>query len=73
MFEFDQETVHTLLDSDERFRRLYDKHTSLNARVDAANSGDEDMEHFELEILKKEKLLLRDQMQAMISAYSATR
>lgn len=71
MFEFEQATVSVLLSDDDQFRRLYDKHRDLNTRVDAVNAGNAKMEHFELEILKKEKLMLRDRMQAMIYAYTA--
>lgn len=70
MFEFDQEKVNALLQDNEQFRRLYDKHHDLNLKVDEANSGNAAMEQFELETLKKEKLMLRDRMQAIISQYS---
>jgi uncharacterized protein YdcH (DUF465 family) len=70
MFEFDQATVDKLLASDDAFRRLYNKHSLLNAKVDQVNSGKAAMEQMELESLKKEKLMLRDRMQAMIHAYS---
>ena len=55
MFEFEQATVSALLNDDDQFRRLYDKHRDLNTRVDAVNAGNAKMEHFELEIMKKEK------------------
>jgi uncharacterized protein len=71
MFEFEQATVEALLNNDDQFRRLFDKHRDLNTQVDAVNSGSATMEHFELETLKKEKLMLRDRMQAMIQAYTA--
>ncbi len=70
MFEFDQDTVNELLNDDEQFRRLYAKHHDLNEKVDEVTSGNAVMEQFELESLKKEKLLLRDRMQAIISQYS---
>ena len=70
MFEHDQDTVDQLLTTDDRFRRLYDKHRDLNVKVDEVNSGSAAMEHFELETLKKEKLILRDRMQAIIHAHS---
>ncbi|MGE0861205.1 MAG: YdcH family protein [Gammaproteobacteria bacterium] len=66
MFEHDQATVARLLDADDGFRRLYNKHSLLNAKVDQVNAGKAAMDDFELETLKKEKLLLRDQLQAMI-------
>ena len=71
MFEFDQATVDKLLDSDDGFRRLYNKHSVLNAKVDQITAGKAAMEQLQLEGLKKEKLMLRDRMQAMIHDYSA--
>ena len=72
MFEFDQATVDTLLDSDDGFRRLYNKHSVLNAKVDEITAGKAPMDQFHLESLKKEKLMLRDRMQAIIHAHCAS-
>ena len=66
MLEFDQATIDRLLNSDTGFRRLYDKHCMLNAKVDKVTAGDEAMEQLELETLKKEKLAIRDRLQAML-------
>ena len=71
MFEYEEATVEALLTRDDRFRRLYDKHRDLNSQVDDVNAGNSTMEHFDLEILKKKKLMVRDRMQAMIQAYAA--
>ena len=70
MFDFDQATVDKLLNADQGFRRLYNKHSALNAEVDQAQAGRAAMDATQLELLKKEKLLLRDRMQAMIKAQS---
>ena len=70
MFDFDQATVDKLLNADQGFRRLYNKHSALNAKVDQAQAGRAAMDATQLELLKKEKLLLRDRMQAMIKAQS---
>lgn len=69
MFEHDKATVDALLRNDAGFRRLYEKHSSINNQVDDAAAGDLLMEQLQLESLKKEKLLLADQMQAMIQAH----
>ena len=71
MFDSDQATVDKLLNADDGFRRLYNKHSVLNAKVDQAQAGKAAMDDIQLELLKKEKLLLRDRMQAMIQAHSA--
>lgn len=68
MFESEKATVEELLQHDNGFRRLYDKHSVLNARVDEVNAGDAAMEQLALEALKKEKLLLADRMQTIIQA-----
>ncbi len=70
MADYDQATVDRLLDADDGFRRLYNKHSVLNAKVDQAQAGKAPMGDTQLELLKKEKLLLRDRMQAMINAQS---
>jgi uncharacterized protein YdcH (DUF465 family) len=70
MFEFEQAAVEELLTNDDQFRRLFDKHRNLNAQIDEANAGNTAMDHSELGILKKEKLMLRDRMQAMIQAHA---
>ncbi len=70
MSDYDQATVDKLLRADDGFRRLYDKHSALNAKVDQAQAGKAAMDDTQLEMLKKEKLLLRDRMQAMINAQS---
>lgn len=70
MFDYDQVTVDKLLNADLGFRRLYNKHSVLNAKVDEAQASKAGMDATQLELLKKEKLLLRDRMQAMINAHS---
>lgn len=70
MSDYDQATVDKLLQADDGFRRLYNKHSVLNAKVDQAQAGKAAMDDNQLEVLKKEKLLLRDRMQAMINAQS---
>jgi uncharacterized protein len=71
MFEHEKAKVDQLLRNDNRFKRLYDKHSRLNTKVDQASAGAIPMTQFELETLKKEKLMLRDRMQAMLQASAA--
>ncbi len=66
MFEFDHSVVQRLLDSNDDFRRLYEKHSELNSRVDQANAGVLVMDDMELENIKKQRLHLRDQMARII-------
>ncbi|MEZ5445146.1 MAG: YdcH family protein [Gammaproteobacteria bacterium] len=72
MFEFEQDIVNTLLTEDGNFRRLYDKHHALKERVSHANAGEEPLDDLSLETLKKQKLMLKDQMAMMIEQYRRT-
>ena len=69
MFEYDQQIVDTLLSKSTDFQRLYQKHVELKQRVHDANLRAEAMDEFSLENLKKEKLLLKDKMAAIIEGY----
>ncbi len=72
MFEQDQEIVESLLDKDRNFRRLYNKHCQLKSKVKEANEGFVGISDFDLEILKKEKLLIKDRMAVIIEDYRHT-
>ncbi|MGD9602439.1 MAG: DUF465 domain-containing protein [Gammaproteobacteria bacterium] len=69
MFEFDQDAVDALMLDSAQFRRLYDKYASLKTQVRSVNEKLHVMDSFELEHLKKEKLLLKDRMAEMIKDY----
>lgn len=69
MFEYDQEIVEKLLVEDINFRRLYDKHHDLKARVSEANVGAAPIDDASLETMKKRKLHLKDQMATLIEEY----
>ena len=72
MFEQDQEIVESLLDKDRNFRKLYNKHCQLKSKVKEANEGFVGISDFDLETLKKEKLLLKDRMSVIIEDYRHT-
>ena len=72
MFEQDQEIVESLLDKDRNFRRLYNKHCQLKSKVKEANEGFVGISDFDLEVLKKEKLLIKDRMAVIIEDYRHT-
>jgi uncharacterized protein YdcH (DUF465 family) len=69
MFEFDQKVVDALLAEDNNFRRLYEKYNGLKEQVRQANAGVAPLDDISLENLKKQKLVLKDQMAAIISGY----
>ena len=72
MFEQDQEIVESLLDKDRNFRRLYNKHCQLKSKVKEANEGFVGISDYDLDILKKEKLLIKDRMAVIIEDYRHT-
>ena len=69
MFEYDQEIVEALLSENDDFKRMYQKHGELKDRVHGAHTGTSAMDDFSLENIKKEKLMLKDRMAAMIEDY----
>jgi len=72
MFEFEKEIVDSLLNENQDFKRLYEKHSQLKRRVDNVHEGAEVMDDLSLETLKKEKLYLKDKMAALIEDYRQT-
>lgn len=71
MFEYDKNIVDTLLVENMDFKRLYEKHYELKQKVNDANVGAAPLDDYALETLKKEKLLLKDRMAAIIEEYRA--
>jgi uncharacterized protein len=69
MFEYDQEIVNSLLNNNNDFKRLYDKHDLLKNTVKEANEGNVDMDQLSLEELKKVKLDLKDRMSLIIESH----
>lgn len=67
MFEDQEETVQKLLATNPEFKALYDRHQELKSKVNDANIGASPLDDFSLDRLKKEKLLLKDKMAAMLS------
>jgi len=69
MFESDQHIVDALLSENSDFQRLYRKHVELKHRVHEANARADVIDELSLENLKKEKLMLKDKMAAIIKDY----
>lgn len=51
------------------FLKVFDRHNDLDNQIAKAESGEVPMSDIELEKLKKEKLLLKDEAYAMITEY----
>lgn len=73
MPDFDQDVVNSLLQDNLEFKRLYEKHTQLKQRVRDANYGVLDIDDFDLENMKKEKLYIKDRMAHIIQDYQRHR
>ena len=69
MFEYDQAIVETLLHDNQRFQELYKQHHDLKEKVKNAELGVLPMDDSTLGTMKREKLLAKDKMAAMIEEY----
>jgi uncharacterized protein YdcH (DUF465 family) len=69
MFEYEQEIVAELLSSNKEFEKLYNEHRKLKTKVRDAELGVLPLDDYRLEVMKKEKLLMKDRMAAMIVQY----
>ncbi len=69
MFEYDQAIVQALLDDSDTFKSLYKKHHDLKEKVRNAELGVLPLDDLTLVSMKKEKLLAKDKMAAMIDDY----
>lgn len=69
MFEYDQDIVHTLLHDNSKFQHLYKQHNELKEKVRDAELGVLPLDDLNLVTMKKEKLLTKDKMAAMIEQY----
>ncbi len=69
MFEYDQDIVEVLLNDNEQFQILYKQHNTLKAKVRDAEIGVLPLDDLSLGTMKKEKLLAKDKMAAMIERY----
>jgi len=71
MFPEFRDLITQLKTSDHHFTRLFDKHNVLDHRIRAMESHTEPGSHEEIETLKKEKLLLKDQLYVILKKASA--
>ena len=64
-----KDEIHELKQSDAHFANIFEKHNALDKKIEHAEIGDTPMTDIELETLKKEKLLLKDEAYKMIMDY----
>lgn len=67
MFSEYQHLVDQLKADDPHFRQLFDKHDALDLRIRNMETHVEHGTHEQIETLKKEKLLLKDQVWAILN------
>ncbi len=64
-----RDEIHELKQQNAHFAHIFEKHNELDKKIEHAENGDVPMTDLELETLKKEKLLLKDEAYKMIMDY----
>jgi uncharacterized protein YdcH (DUF465 family) len=67
MFPEFREKITELKTTDHHFMRLFEQHNALDHQVESMEAGITPARHEEIEKLKKEKLLLKDQLFAILT------
>ena len=66
MFPEFRDQITQLKTTDAHFVRLFDKHNELDQKIKNMESGLEAASHEQIELLKKEKLHLKDQLHTIL-------
>lgn len=69
MFPEFRDLISKLKTTDHHFSRLFDKHNDLDDKIKRLETQIPVGTHEEIETLKKEKLLLKDQLYAILSKH----
>ena len=64
-----RDEIHELKQQNAHFAKIFEKHNELDQKVEDAEAGRVPMTDMELETLKKEKLLHKDEAYKMIMDY----
>jgi hypothetical protein len=64
-----RDEIHNLKQENAHFAKIFDEHNALDDKITKAENGETPMTDVELETLKKEKLLLKDEAYKMIMDY----
>jgi uncharacterized protein YdcH (DUF465 family) len=70
MFPEYRDLITQLKTSDHHFGRMFDQHNALDQRILNIEARQETATHEQVELLKKEKLLLKDQLYAILRKVS---
>ena len=71
MFPEFRDLISKLKTEDAHFIRLFDKHNELDQKIKNFESGIEIATSSEIEVLKKEKLAIKDELYAILKKKSA--
>ncbi len=71
MFPEFRDLITQLKTSDNHFIRLFEQHNALDQKVKNMEANITPASHEEIEVLKKEKLLLKDQLYVILKKASA--
>lgn len=69
MFEYEQDIVDELRNTNQEFEQLFREHGKLKKKVRDAELGILPWDDYTLENMKKKKLLAKDKMAMMIAKY----
>ncbi len=69
MFKEHSHAITALRAENGHFNKLFDKHSELDDKIDAIESGNEHTDHFELETMKKSKLKIKDEIYSIVMEY----
>ena len=72
MFPEFRDQITQLKSTNGHFSRLYDQHNALDHQIDRMQSHTEPSTQTQIELLKKEKLQLKDQIYVMLKAAAQT-
>jgi uncharacterized protein YdcH (DUF465 family) len=72
MFPEYRELITQLKTTDHHFGRLFEQHNALDQKILNMESGAETASHDQIEILKKEKLHLKDQLHTILRKASTS-
>ena len=71
MFPEFRDLISKLKTEDAHFARLFDKHNELDQKIKNFDSGIDSATGSEIEVLKKEKLAIKDELYAILKKKSA--
>jgi uncharacterized protein YdcH (DUF465 family) len=64
-----EDIIPAIKESNSHFATIFEKHEELNKKIDEIEAGRGHAEQEELEVMKKEKLKLKDEAYAIIVEY----